>query len=203
MLIAVTKKGSATCATRLGDWATLTASPIICEDGSFSLYMRPYRNPKGLFAGVVDVMDVPGVSDIEGQFEWVCPAQRPPAKRYSAGFSVASLSGVGSRYVVPSTTQGMLQLEAARKVGVTMVAEDLTAPIVSATAWVNVSEYASCSPPLRSLRFIRSTGLFIGLVRDGGKTLEFRGVLLQKLNMGVGVLAGPSHTGDVRLEVKP
>ena len=203
MVIAVNNEGSASCATRLGDWGAFTATPAICEDGSFSLYVRPYRNPKGLFAGAVDVMNVPGVSDIEGQFEWACPAQRPPAKRYSAGFSVASLSGLGSRYVVPSTIQGMLQLGAARMVGVTMVAEDLTAPIVSATAWVNVSANASCSPQLRTLRFSRSTGSFIGTVRDGGRILEFRGVVLQKLNLGVGVLAGPFHTGDVRLEVKP
>lgn len=202
MAIAVNNKGSASCATRLGDWAAFTASPAICEDGSFSLYVRPYRNPKGLFAGVVDVMDVPEVSDIEGEFEWACPAQRPPLKRYSAGFSVASLSGLGSRYVIPSTAQGMLQLGAARKVGVTMVAEDLTASIVSATAWINVSANASCSPQLRTLSLSRSTGSFIGTVRDGGRTLEFRGVVLQKLNLGVGVLAGPFHTGDVRLEVK-
>lgn len=203
MVISVTNSGRATCATRLGDWGAFTASPHVCEDGSFSLYMQPYRNPKGQFVGVVDAMDVPGVSDIEGQFEWTCPAQRPPAKRYSAGFSMASLSGIGSRYVVPSTTQGILQLGAARKVGITIAAEDLMAPIISATAWVNSSEYASCSPQLRSLRLSRSNGFFLGTVRQGKTILEFRGVVLQKLNLGVGVLAGPFHTGDVHLEVKP
>lgn len=203
MTIAVASNGRATCATRLGDWWTFTASPIVCEDGSFSLYVRPYRNPKGQFAGLMDVMDVPGVSDIEGQFEWVRPAQRLATTRYSGGFSVACLSGVGSRYVVPTTPQGMLQLGAARKVGITVDEEDLTAPIVSATAWVNGSAFASCAPPLRSLSFNHTTGSFFGRVRDGGRTLEFRGVVLQKLNLGVGVLSGPFHTGDVRLEVKP
>jgi hypothetical protein len=203
MLVSVTNKGYVNCAGRLGDWWGYTASHVVCDDGSFSLFSRPYRNPQGQFAGTVDVMDVPHVSDIEGQFEWVRPPQKQLTKRYPEGFHVSCLLGVGSRYVVPQSPLGMLQLGASRKVGLTMVCEDLASQIVSSTAWVNGSARASCSPPLRSLTFNPANGFFWGWLREGSESLEFRGALLQKLNRGVGVLIGPSHTGDVRLEVLP
>ncbi len=203
MLMSVSPNGRVAINSRLGDWWTFTASPLLSEDGSFTLYSRPYQNPKGQFAGIVDTMDVPGVSDIEGQFEWVRSAQRKVTHRYSQGFSVACLRGVGSRYVVPLSPQGMLQLGASRKVGLTIGCEDLMSPIVSATAWVNGSISASCSPPLQSLTFYPVNGFFMGTVLDGKRTLEFRGAVVQKLNLGMGVLLGPLHTGDMRLEVKP
>jgi hypothetical protein len=64
---------------------------------------------------------------------------------------------------------------------------------------------ANFSPNQLSLKITASSGLFKGTVADpvNGRTIPFRGVVLQKSNQGLGFFLDAPRSGEVVLEAAP
>ena len=197
-------KGRLSVAGRLGDGAAATGTMLVTEDGRATLYLRPYGNTGGRCLGDLSFLEVPAQSDVEGRLDWVKPASRTGTGRYAAGFDLSCVDAIGCRYEAPRNITGMLELGSTRVVDLSFSNEDLNPGAGIVSAVINaVSTPVGTNPPLRSLSMNPTSGVFLGYLSHDRRLLYYRGVILQKLNIGLGSILGAEHSGPVRLDVRP
>ena len=88
--ILISATGKVTVSGVLGDGTPFTAASSVTTAGRIPLQKRLYAN-KGSLAGVLQIREVPNVSDIDGKLRWVKPAN-PKAKLHKEGFDIGVTS---------------------------------------------------------------------------------------------------------------
>ncbi len=92
--IVIGPTGKVTFSGVLGDGTPFTVASSITPAGRIPLQKRLYGN-KGSLSGILQIRDMPGVSDLDGKLRWVKPAN-PKAKLHKDGFDteVTSLGSI-------------------------------------------------------------------------------------------------------------
>ncbi|MCB1230901.1 MAG: fibronectin type III domain-containing protein [Verrucomicrobiae bacterium] len=92
----------------LADGQTLTMSGSVDDDGQMPCYASPYRGPDpGLLAGMLQVREIPNVSQLDGIFHWKRAAGLSVPPIYEGGFDVR-IPVVGALYSPPYRGERML-----------------------------------------------------------------------------------------------
>ncbi len=186
-------RGRLSLVATLGDGTKFSQAVPLSSQGQWPLFGRLYAG-KGSVLGWVEFADRP-TDDFLGLLSWVSPAQ-PKRRLYPAGYEV-NRSLVGSRYVrpIPNTSPvlalgpGILQFEGG----------NLPSEIVNDVLLRTNNKVINLSSNKLSLNLTLPSGQFSGRVVDPvtGKTIPFKGAVLQKRVAGFGLFTGTNQTGRV------
>jgi hypothetical protein len=192
---------SGTC--KLADASSFTFASHVSRSGEWSVHRGLY-NGKAWVAGKLTFRDVPGISDLDGEWRWEKQAGAVPASfPYSAGFALAR-PVVGCRYLapvngysaftqlVPDYLNAWFRLSGpdfSTLPAVTITARD------RAASWLVNDTLVNYGPDVLKATCTRSTGLVSGTYTDipFGVNQAIGGVLLQKQGVVTGhYLHGPA-----------
>ncbi len=194
--IAVSPAGGVSAKGRLGDNTPLSAAGVMRADGTWALYSR-LSATKPLVAGILTFVAhaPPEIDEISGSLRWA----KPPTSSgtYKAGFA-GEIPAAGSRYSPPGPGTAALDIlnwDLVIGVGV------LPAPLPATATLSAKNVFTLTGSPGLSLTLARATGVLSGSFRDGsGKSVGFKGALLQRQRIGRGLFAQPDKTGPVTLD---
>lgn len=193
----VSTRGSVSLNARLADGTHAAQSTFISSNGEWPLYLSPVRDQEALVGWLTFNTNRPD-SDLEGLVDWF-KLTRPNAKYYPDGFT-NQVTASGSRYERPVAPKRVL---------------DLTNGIVAFTGGDLASDFANDftldangrvqSTNRLSLSIAKANGSFSGTARvpDSARSVSFRGVVMQKRNLGLGFFLGTNVSGQVTLGVGP
>lgn len=184
--------GKASLTATLGDGTAITRSVNVSPQGAWPLYASLYTD-KGSVLGWIRFADR-ATDDLAGNVVWSCPSLSSRA-RYPAGFTNAT-SLVGSRYVKPATGVRILDFD----YGVADFAGgNLPAPFQNQIYLATTNKVHNLSANKLSLSFSTSSGTFSGSATDpvSGKSVSFKGAVLQKRAEGAGHFLGTSQSGKM------
>ncbi len=215
-LVTVDASGRLKLKGTLADGSTITQSSMISKSGAWPLYVVLYRG-HGSLLGWLRFVDEPG-TDISGRASWT-KGQSPADKLYPLGFSI-QIEVMGSRYTAPTAgnrvldfTNGQVELAGGNLAQgftnqIVLESNNQVTPLGGDTLSSREdSEQRPDSDNLgtgmsgKALKVSLATkaGSFKGTVADPttGKTIPFRGILLQKQNLGCGFFPGINQSGSV------
>jgi len=88
----------------LGDGTKVTQTSFVSIDGEWLFYRDLYRTkPKGFLAGRLFFRDVAGVSDFDGELQWL-KHEHSKEKRFNRGFNLRQVA-LGSVYTAPASAE--------------------------------------------------------------------------------------------------
>lgn len=179
----------------LGDGTKISQSANISGSGQWPFYVGLYGG-RGSILGWLNFGDLSS-SDLSGTVRWVRPGMAG-AKYYPNGFSI-SRSVEGSFYSRPIGGNGILNISDGQ---VSLTGGDLNPAISDTFTLLPGSRVQGTGDGKLSLTFSLTTGLFTGRLIDPGSRQGalFRGVVLQRQNMGAGNFLGPDQTGELTVE---
>jgi len=191
----VSTSGKVTLSGYLADGTPITQTAALSEYGTWPLYVSLY-GLQGSIAGWLNFVTNQPCTDIAGAVTW-SKLPQPSSYDYAAGFLMSS-EIVGSKYVPP--TKGCRALRVASG----QAAFNAAAP---QKAFINRFEvctnnlFSNQSSNWMSIRLNPSSGSFDGRVLHPAtrQPLDFRGVLLQKQNIGGGFFINQHQSGSVHL----
>jgi uncharacterized delta-60 repeat protein len=195
-ILTLSKAGKISIAGKLGDGAAFSTASSLRSDDTFPLYAGLYGKPRGQIYGIIARREVPGVSDLDGTLTWLKKQQVHPNPPQANGFTTTT-AVFGSLYVTPKPIElnHLLIYNATGDASATFTEGGLAAP-VTGIAHVGVLNPIMTAPPLLGLNCTVTNGLFTGtFVAPGSITRKFRGVALQKQNLGLGYFLTPSQSG--------
>ena len=191
--IAISTAGLVTFAGALGDGSKGSQRVGLCRDGFWPLHVPGYGG-QGFVLGWVQFAES-NEADLGGPLLWLKPSQPSGTGVYPAGFRVASES-IGSRYLPPAGTPVLSYSNgiAAFSGG------NLSAPFTNEVTILANGGISSADKTLTAT-VSSSKGLVSGKVTvpASNRVLTFKGVLLQKQQVGGGQFLGPSETGRFHL----
>jgi hypothetical protein len=189
----VNGKGKVMLRGMLADGTALTPMTTLSKDGQWPLYVPLYAG-KGSVLSWVSITNPPS-GGLGGLLSWIKPA-RPADKLYPAGFAKTIELG-GSPYDAPvgrtnfalSFTNGTLRLSGG----------NLNPAVSNSANFVSNTRATGSNGLVLTLEL--PGGLFSGTVRDPstGKTITFKGAVLQNEDRGVGFFLGTNQSGRVFL----
>ena len=195
-------KGKAAFRGTLADGTPATQTVPISKSGLWPLYVALYGGKGSILSWVSLSTNPAPAASLSGELSWSKPAL-PGAKYYPDGFTTG-LDIVGSLYQAPGANR-VLEMEMGI---VSFEGGNLAAPLenmVTLEANNKVTNLTTDQP--LTVKIAVPTGLFSGRLRadNGGvmKTLTFRGVVLQRQNLGAGFFLGTDVSGSVHLEPAP
>ncbi len=205
--IVIDVKGKVTIAGVLGDGTTFTASSSVTPAGRIPLQV-PLYSKKGSLSGMLQIRDVPEVSDIDGKLRWVKPANAK-SKLHKEGFDtdVTSLGCLHNPLLHPplaglaGTGPWPLFVELSGGDSIT-IPMTLEASLSVKGAKAALIEKAP-PPGQKAYQLIRgSVNLSTGLVsftyedKYAKKKVSCRGLIFQKQNSFTGFMSGTSAMGS-------
>jgi uncharacterized repeat protein (TIGR03803 family) len=174
------------CGTTFVDWNGTTAIPVLNE---------PIR--QGICGGHF-VATSP--TEFAGEVRWIRPPANRDTKPYPLGFN-GSATGTLMRYVPPA--RGALPVDfGSDNSGIVALAGPTFTPGAQGTITVEGTRYRLAGD-LKSFTISRGTGLFSGKVKKDGKTVSFRGAVLQDNFFGYGHFTVDKQTGAAIFGAQP
>lgn len=163
--------------------------------GEFPVYLSLYGS-KGSLLGWMQLSNQP-MSDLDGILSWIKPATA--SKVYPGGFTNVDQVCFGSRYQPPAVQSRALNITNGLA---GFSGGNLSAPFTNLLAWAADNKVTNLSTNKLTLSIASPTGAFSGTVHPAGSsaTVPFKGVLVQKQNVGLGVFSGTTETGGVLLQ---
>jgi Putative Ig domain len=186
----------------MGDGAKFGTGAGTQADGGIPFIAGLYADRSGQVQGLLTATPTSAESDFAGVLHWTKPANASDAF-YLQGFT-ATINAVGSFYKKPAKQNKILTLNASGVVDVTMSDGNLAAPITT-SATIPAVGLPQVVAPLRSLSFVKATGLFSGFFFDSAsqQSRTYRGIVFQKKNLGQGFFLGSDQSGRVNITPKP
>jgi len=198
--VTVSKNGRLNWTGTLGDATPATQNAPLSKRGDWPLYASLNQGQGSILGWItVTTNSAPGSPSMSGSLSWI-KLRRPADKFYPNGFTNDTILS-GSAYVAPGTNQVL----ATNFWQVSFHGGNLTQDytnVVFLTPNNKLTNWPSSQAPL-GFTLKAATGQFSGNVKlhDAGleHSLDFRGVLLQGLNMGGGFFIGTSQSGQFLL----
>lgn len=192
-LVTVSPQGLATIVGSLADGTKFTHRMPISTNGHLPLYLSPIKTNAALISWI-NFTNEPA-SDFSGLFNWF--KYRHVTKYYTNGFTNAAVI-VGSRFLPPDTTNHTLFLDTA-VVGFTN--GNLVADFANDVTIAPNGKVTNAGTNKLSLSLSGGNGLMTGSVTPpaGGKSIPFKGVVLQKQTNAAGYFLGTNASGRVQL----
>jgi len=185
--------GVVSFAGTLADGAKVTQRTAVSTNGSWPLYSSLYAGKGSVLSWLTFADRL--TTDLGGRLNWSKPA-RPADRFYPDGFAFDT--GVeGSVYTRPGAGRALLMTNGIVAFTGANPAETFTNSVVLGP---NNKATNQSSNPL-TLVIVPASGLFSGVVTppDGGRSLSFKGALLQKQTAGRGFFIRTNHSGRVTL----
>jgi hypothetical protein len=192
-LVRVSAGGQIWFSGALADGTKITQASVLCVGAIWPVYVPLYRSGGVLMNWLTFAPQTN--SPLSGSLTWIRPAIRR-ARFYPDGFTTVSPI-IASAYHMPNSPATAL-LQPAR-VTAAFSGGNLVASLadpVQLDAFGAVEDLSSAGI---SMRFVRSTGIFHGQLKDAatGAYWPFDGVVLQNANTAFGMLRGPDQTSRV------
>lgn len=190
----VDKLGHAFFVGRLADGTGLAQNGWLSGDGRWPFY-APLYALRGSLLGLLAFNDQPEV-DLTGHLNWIRTATTTTTRAYGNGFNIQA-EVLGSHYSAPPRGTRILNLTNAT---LTLTGGNLASELV--IPFQLGANNRVTRPGLDTLRlaFSPGTGTFQGRVMEpGGRSLAFRGVVLQRQNSGFGYFLDAGQSGAVLL----
>jgi len=193
--VTVSDQGQLRLSGTLADGTKLTQSATLSKAGMWPLYV-PLSAGHGTFLGWIGFTNQI-TNDLGGLVTWITPS-RPGAKFYPDGFTNESQT-VGSVYHAPGPTERILNVT---NIDAIFEGAELSATLTNRVRLEPNGTVSNQSSNRLSLTFTKSTGLWKGTVLDPatGRSLLFRGVVLQGQNDGSGFFLSTNRSGHVQLQ---
>ncbi len=201
----VANTGKITGTLVLPDTTITTFSGQLSRKAEWSLHRSLYGTTGGYLAGKITFRDLPGLSDLDGQWRWMKPNTLPTSLTYPGGFNVTR-QVIGSRYITPPVNQrSLLTLtntnynawlrlsgpDLSTLTTVTLTSVDRT------VTWSTADKILYYGPDTATLTFTRTTGLLTGTYADLANKVSVKvgGILLQKQNRITGNYSASGKSG--------
>ena len=194
-LVKVTTAGKVSLSGVLADGTRISQSGTLCESGLWALYAPLYAG-RGSVLGWLAFSNTPS-GDIVGWLNWIRPIQ-PSVPLYKPGFTVLT-EAIGSQYVKPNTGTRVLNFTT----GIVTLSDGNLAESFTNQIQLNANnKVVNLSNNGLSLAISIGNGLMAGKAQDPatGKYQNFKGVVLQKLNVGGGFFLNQLQSGEIYLE---
>jgi hypothetical protein len=201
----VTNTGKITGTLVLPEGTTATFAGQVSRKAEWSLHRSLYGTTGGYLVGKITFRDLPGLSDLDGQWRWTKPNTLPKSLTYPGGFNVTR-QVIGSRFTTPPTNQRTF-LNLANTNDNTwfrLTGPDLS-PLTTATltsvdrvvTWTTADKLLYYGPDKATLTFTRTTGLLTGTYADAAikVSVKIGGILLQKQNRISGSYIASGQSG--------
>jgi hypothetical protein len=174
----------------LADGTKVVQKSAVSGQGYWPLYASLYGG-RGVILSWMHV----ATDGLSGQVVWQKSAGAP-LKYYPSGFT-NGLAAAGLSYSRPSAGQAALNWPGGK--GELVLDGGGLSSGLNIPLELGANNRVMSSGQKVSLNVNGATGLFRGSVSDGGKPLQFQGVLLQGENTGYGFFLGASQSGQVLL----
>ena len=193
--VSVSPKGAVSFSGSLADGTKMSQSTGLSKIGQWPLYIPLYKG-KGALVSWVTFDTNAAMTDFSGMLNWF--KQTQAVKYFPDGFTNETTIA-GSRFEKPAATNWVLNLTNA-VVGFTN--GNLVADFTNTVAIDAKGKVMNESTNKLTLSASKSTGLFSGsaLPPAGGKTVSFKGAVLQKQTNGFGFFLGTDASGRVSIE---
>ncbi len=176
----------------LADGTKVTQKVPVSASGQWPFYVSLYRS-SGSALGWLNFDHAQGV--LSGLASWIKPSV---ASKYYAGGFTNEASATGSTWVAPT---GPELLAAARATLVECAGANLSADVFEQLLVGPKGRAVAPGRGVNQFSFSPATGLFKGTVLDPAthRPRSFTGVLLQKWNVGAGLILGLNEVGAVEI----
>ena len=192
--VTVTTKGAVSLAGTLADGTKVTQKTALSKNSQWPLYAPLYKGKGSLISWLTFTNETD--TDFNGLFNWFKQAQA--TKYYSGGFTNEAMLA-GSHYVPPTATNLIINITNG-VVGFTN--GNLAAGFTNLVMIDAKGKVLNQGTNKLSVTFSKSSGTFSGSATPpgGGKSISFRGALLQKQNLGSGFFLGTNASGRVSIQ---
>ena len=186
--VTVTTAGGITFAGVLADGTKATQKTFLSEDGHWPLYVPLYKT-NGSLVSWVNFSDE-AMTDFSGLFNWF--KQTNAAKYYAAGFTNEATI-LGSRFTKPNATNQMLYLTNGT---VTFTGGNLAADFTNNVTLDPKGKVTNQDANKLNFGINSGNGLVSGSATPpaGGKSISFKGAILQKQTNASGFFLGTNAT---------
>lgn len=189
---------------QLGDGTNFASSGFVSADGEWFFHTDLYRTqPRGQIGGWLQFRDIPGVSDLDGELEWI---KEPDTRerRYPDGFT-HTVSAIGCLFDAPARGERTLDELADQLYNAQVSFVETTLPnggIDRTVSWLSNDRVIYYGPEKLSAATNRRTGMIRGLYfdRESGTRLPFRGVAYQEQGVAAGCFTTPDRAGYLLIE---
>jgi hypothetical protein len=180
----------------LADGTKLTQRTGVSTNGSWPFYASLYAG-KGSVLSWLTFADRP-TTDLGGRLNWIKPV-RPADRLYPDGFAFGT-DVEGSVYTRPGAGRALLLTNGIVTFTKGNPGETFTNSVVLGPD----DKVTNQSSNRLTFVIVPASGLFSGVVTppDGGRSLSFKGALLQKQTAGRGFFLGTNHSGRVTLTAR-
>ena len=191
----LTGNGLASFSGMLADGTKVAHKVTITRSGHWPLYVGLYSG-KGSILGWLGFEGSAPTNRLSGTVSWVKPAQAS-AKLYSSGLAL-NIAATGSRYLPPAAGSRILDLT---KATLTLSGGNLPVPIVNEIEVTPDNKILNLSENKLTLTIAPASGLLTGNITDSasGRSINFKGVVLQTERLGAGYFLGTNQSGWFRL----
>jgi len=195
--VKVKTSGAVSFAGSLADGTRVSQGAWLSKEGMWPFYVSLYSS-KGLVISWLGVSNAPAsVADVTGPASWIKLAD-PLAHFYPGGFTTECNAAGGVYVKPPSSTNHVVHLNKAR---MAFSGGNLAAAFTNVVDIGLSSKIINDSTNLMTMSFSLSSGTFSGRVLDPvtKKSRSFGGAVLQKFNVGYGMLLGTNLSSQVEL----
>ena len=190
--VKVDSRGMVGFAGTLPDGSKLTQKVSLSHSGAWPLYVPLYKG-LGAVLSWQTISNLPG-TDIAGLLSWIRPGQ-PTSKYWPAGFTNDTVT-IGSVYTPPGLTNQVLDCT---QTEITFTGGNFASSLTNVITLDPQNKITCDGTNELSLALTLKSGLFAGKVLDPltGKSMKFKGAVLQKQNGGAGFLLGTNKSARV------
>ncbi len=199
-VLVVDSAGNAQLTGALADGRDFSRAGRIQQDGSLAIYLPLYQHG-GSLTGVLTFADLSD-RDIEGALRWTKP-ERAGAAHFAGGFDT-TLPAIGARYTAPDPGHPVVSVaEQDDNARIILGDGGLDLEVVQ-PATIGMDNVVTVTTPALSglsVQIKAQNGRFKGAFTHpvSGAVTEFRGVVLQKQNVGTGYFLGEAQSGYANL----
>ncbi|MDC0276650.1 hypothetical protein OAL00_06930, partial [Verrucomicrobiales bacterium] len=181
----------------LGDGTKATHAGFVSVDGEWLIHKDLYRTkPKGFIAGRLLFRDEAGISDFDGELQWVKRAD-PKEKRFNRGFEIRQIT-LGSGYTPPAVGE-----RAFANGDIILDFTDGDVPNIPARSfgdWATTNKVVieTTDPTQKfAVKVNSKNGVITGTYTDSlrKKKIPFGGVIFEKQDILTGHFIGTDNTG--------
>jgi acid phosphatase len=189
----VNAAGVVSFAGTLADGTKVTQKTGVSTNGSWPFYASLYAGKGSVLSWLTFADRL--TADLGGRLNWIKPA-RPADRLYPEGFAFAT-DVEGSVYTRPGAARALLLTNGI----VAFTGGNLGETFTNSVVLDPNNKVTNQSSNRLTLVIVPASGLFSGAVTppDGGRSLSFKGALLQRQTAGRGFFIGTNHTGRVTL----
>ena len=200
----VAPAGNVRASGQLGDGTNFASSGFVSADGEWFFHTDLYRTrPRGQIGGWLRFRDIPGVSDLDGELQWI---KEPDTRerRDPDGFT-HSVPAIGCLFNAPARDERTLDELVDQRYNAQVSLVETTLPdggINRTVSWLSNDRVIYYGPETLSAVTNRRTGMIRGLYldRDSGARLPFRGVAYQEQGVAAGCFTTPDRAGYLLIE---